>query len=63
MSLSDIIGRLSLSTFPRVALVIFALAFVAIVLNALTRRREEIAHCSRIPLDDDGTTEHQENAS
>lgn len=54
MRLSDIMGAAGLSGWAEVALVLFLLAFAAILLGTLApRRRAEFDRASRLPLDDD----------
>jgi hypothetical protein len=52
MSLSDVVSALDASIWQQIALLIFTAAFVAIVVQALTRRRAEIERCARLPIDD-----------
>jgi cbb3-type cytochrome oxidase subunit 3 len=54
MRLSDIMSAANLSAYAEVALVIFCLAFVAIVVRTWApSRRAELEAAARIPLDDD----------
>lgn len=53
MSLTDVMSAMSLDLWPRLALIIFAVAFVGAALDALLRSRREVAHLSRLTLEDD----------
>lgn len=53
MSLSDVIGGLGASAWQQAALVIFSVAFLAILANAWLRRKSDVDACARLPLDDD----------
>ncbi|MFN0137279.1 MAG: cbb3-type cytochrome oxidase subunit 3 [Phycisphaerae bacterium] len=55
MSLTDIMSAMQLSQYPTIALVIFFVAFSAIVIYALTKRSSEVQRESRLPLDDGET--------
>ncbi|HMN96686.1 MAG TPA: CcoQ/FixQ family Cbb3-type cytochrome c oxidase assembly chaperone [Phycisphaerales bacterium] len=53
MSLGDIVGRLGLWFFPTVAMVLFAIAFAAVILRACApSRRAEMDRAAHLPLDD-----------
>lgn len=52
MSLSDIMGHLSLDVYAQVALVLFLAAFAAVALNVLCRPRQETSRLSSLPLED-----------
>ena len=54
MSLSDIVSRLGLGTFPTIALVIFLVVFVAVMTRAFSKRRtKRYEHLAELPLEDD----------
>lgn len=50
--LKDVVSKLDYSTFDEIALVIFALAFVAIIYGAFRLRSESTERFSSIPLSD-----------
>lgn len=53
MKLSDIMGHAGLSVWAEIALVIFALAFAAVVVHTFAKkRRATFEEVSRMPLDD-----------
>lgn len=53
MSLGDIIGNMDLTTFPKVALVIFMGVFAAVTFRAITLgRRLDIDKAARLALND-----------
>lgn len=55
MKLSDIMGNAGLAGYAEVALILFFVAFVAVVIRTLAwSNREELDHVSHLPLDDDG---------
>ena len=57
MKLSDIMGNAGLAGYAEVALILFFVAFVAVVFRTLAwSDREELDHVSHLPLDDDGDT-------
>jgi cbb3-type cytochrome oxidase subunit 3 len=51
--LKDVVSKLDYSFFDEVALVIFAICFVAISLWAITLRRSTVDRFSAIPLSDE----------
>ncbi len=51
--LRGVVELMEAEWYAVVALVLFVLAFVAILLNALLRRRSEVDRQARLPLDDD----------
>ncbi len=54
MRLSDIMGRLDLSFYPQVALVIFLVVFAAVMLRVFSRSRShEFNHAASLPLEED----------
>lgn len=53
MSLRDVVSGLNASIWQQVALVLFVIAFVAIVVNAWLRPRAEVDQQARLPLEDD----------
>jgi len=55
MKLSDVMGHAGLSGYAQVALILFFVAFVAVVIRTLRwSNRAELDHISHLPLDDDG---------
>lgn len=56
MSMSDLMSRMDLTTYPLVALVIFFGVFVMIFLRLMRVRDSEIRHGAQLPLDDLTTT-------
>lgn len=53
MSLGDIIGNMDLTTFPKIALVIFMAVFAAVTFRAVTLGRHmDIDKAARLALDD-----------
>lgn len=52
MSLTDIMSNLGLAVYPQVALLIFAIVFVAILVRTLSRSRN-FDRAALLPLDDD----------
>ncbi len=52
-SLSDIMSAMRLTFWPEVALVVFFVAFVAIVIYVFSRRKGYWERERRLPLDDD----------
>jgi hypothetical protein len=50
--LRDVLGDLSLSTYPEVALVFFFVLFLGIVAYVMFRRKESWEQVRRLPLDD-----------
>jgi cbb3-type cytochrome oxidase subunit 3 len=63
MSLPDIMSRAGLSGYAEVALILFLLAFVAIVVWIfLPSRRRELERGSHLPLDDGDTKGRQPGA-
>ncbi len=53
MSLSDVVGGAGVSIWQQIALVLFFVAFAAIVVRVLLARRSDVDRWSRIPIDDD----------
>lgn len=51
--LKDVVSWLDYSVFDEIALLIFAVSFVAIVIGALSLRRESTERFGAIPLTDD----------
>jgi len=51
--LKDVVSWLDYSVFDEIALVIFAASFIAVVIWALTLRRESTERFGAIPLTDD----------
>ena len=56
MKLSDVVSHSGLAGYAEIALILFALAFVGIVIRVVARSRREVDHMARLPLDD-GTPE------
>ncbi len=52
MSMSDLMSRMDLTTYPLVALVIFFGVFVLVFLRLMRVRDSEIRHGAQLPLDD-----------
>jgi cell division protein FtsL len=53
MRFSDIIGSLDISTYPRVALILFIGVFIAAVGRVIANRAsDELTHAARLPLED-----------
>ena len=52
MTLTDIMSAADHATWQAVALLIFAVAFVAIVIHTLRRSRSEMQHAARLPIDE-----------
>jgi hypothetical protein len=53
VSLGDIIGNMDLTTFPKVALIIFMAVFAAVTFRAVTLgRRVDIDKAARLALED-----------
>jgi cbb3-type cytochrome oxidase subunit 3 len=50
--LKDVVSKLDYSTFDEIALVIFAVAFIAVIYGALRLRKESTERFSSIPLTD-----------
>jgi len=58
MRLSDIMGHAGLSRFAEIALVIFMIAFIAIVIRTWApSRRAEQERARHLPFDDDARTD------
>ena len=54
MRLSDIMGAANLSVYAEIAMILFIVAFVAIVIAVFSRRRQRTYDAaSRMPLDDE----------
>lgn len=54
--LKEVLRSLQTATMLEISLVVFFLIFVGIVVWALTRKRKDVDHWSRLPVDDN---EHQ----
>lgn len=53
MKLSDIMSAADLTIYPRIALVLFLLAFIVVVARLLMPgQRAELEHTAALPLDD-----------
>jgi cbb3-type cytochrome oxidase subunit 3 len=51
--MSDVISRLDLATYPKIALVIFVVAFATILLRVFRRsRKSEYLHAAMLPVND-----------
>jgi hypothetical protein len=53
MRLSDVVSHSGLAGYAVVALVLFMIAFLAVVIGVLLRSRREIDHVARLPFDDE----------
>ena len=54
MRLSDVMSHAGLARYAEVALILFLIAFLAIVIRLFRRsNRDELERASRLPLDDD----------
>jgi cbb3-type cytochrome oxidase subunit 3 len=54
LRLSDIMSHAGLSGYAVVAMILFMLAFIAIVIRTAQRsRRDEYEHAAHLPLEDD----------
>lgn len=63
MKLSDVVSHSGLSGYAEVALVLFALAFLGIVIAVFRpSQKERMDAASRLPLDDDATGQPKEDA-
>jgi cbb3-type cytochrome oxidase subunit 3 len=51
--IADIVGASGLHVFAEVALVLFLIAFGAIVSQLLTSRKSSMDYAARLPLEDD----------
>ncbi len=64
MKLSDVVSNAGLAGYAEVALVLFLLAFAAILVRTFwPGRRAALNHASRLPLDDDDSTHPNEEVS
>jgi cbb3-type cytochrome oxidase subunit 3 len=64
MKLSDVMSHAGLSIYAEVALVIFLVAFVAVVVRTfLPSRRREMDEASRLPLNDEPRAEPREGVN
>ena len=53
MKLSDIVSAAGLQVYAEVALVLFLVAFIAVLIDVVAKRHaEEFDHASSLPLDD-----------
>ena len=52
MSLTDLMSGMGATIWQQVATIIFALAFVAIIIHVWMRSKADMAHCSQLPIDD-----------
>lgn len=56
MSLPDVMGHAGLAGYAEVALIVFLVAFLAIVVRTFwPSRRRELDETSRLPLEDEAT--------
>jgi hypothetical protein len=51
--LADVVGSSGLHVFAEIALVLFLIAFGAIVTQLLTARQSTLEHAAHLPLEDD----------
>lgn len=64
MKLSDIMGHSGLSTYAEIAMILFMVAFLAIVLRIFwPSRRAELEQHRHMPLEDDRPMEPREGAT
>lgn len=56
----DVIGAAQLEIFAEIALFLFVLAFVVIVIRALTMSRDAVQEMEAMPLRDDTMMAHKE---
>lgn len=54
MRLSDIVGHLDLTVWPKMALVIFLCVFAGVTWRVLRASRDEMARAASLPIDDEG---------
>ncbi len=59
MKLSDVMSHAGLAGYAEVALILFLLAFVAVVWRAFGSSRAEMDRNARLPLDDGETAGHR----
>ena len=63
MRLSEIMGRVDLTVYPIVALVLFVAVFVGVIARTYSRRaRSEMDRAGHIPLTDEVVTPRDERA-
>ena len=63
MRLSDIMSKMGLASYAEVALVIFLIAFVAIVIKLVFfSKKSEIDHASRLPLEGDDPPQRHDSS-
>jgi cbb3-type cytochrome oxidase subunit 3 len=53
MKLSDVVGHSGLAIYAEIAMVLFLLAFAAVLVGIALRPRAELDRAARLPLDDD----------
>ncbi|HYE62933.1 MAG TPA: hypothetical protein VD997_13135 [Phycisphaerales bacterium] len=54
MRLSDILGHLDLTVWPKMALVLFLAVFAGVTWRVLRTSRADIARAASLPIDDEG---------
>lgn len=57
MRLTDIMSHMDLHVYTQIGLVIFLIAFIAVVVRVLLTKREDSHRLAMAPLDDGTTTE------
>lgn len=53
MRLTDIMSNMDLAVWPKMGLIIFLIAFAAIVIRVMTSKASHNRHMSSLPLGDD----------
>lgn len=59
MKLSDVMSHSGLTAYAEIGLVLFMIAFVAIVVRVIRMPKREVDHVARLPLDDEKTTDQR----
>jgi cbb3-type cytochrome oxidase subunit 3 len=52
MKLSDVVGHSGLALYAEIAMLLFLLAFVAVLVAVFTRSRRELDHAARLPFEE-----------
>ena len=60
MRLTDIMSNMDLAIWPKMGLIIFLIAFAAIVIRVATTKRTHSRHMASMPLEDDSTINSEE---
>ena len=61
MRLTDIMSHMDLSIYPQIGLVLFLVAFAAVVWKVLRSEKQENQRRASMPLDRDGMSEYREH--